>query len=117
MTIIIERNLKFLVIFLIILGLNLAFLLTNFYKYQGCLLYLDLYEVLSDDINSIDLPYIIFENYTYYFLVIFFIFYIFLAIFLSNFDLRLISLILRVKIFLNKLLYCDDLKERSPPRK
>jgi hypothetical protein len=108
---------RFLLISLIILALNGAFLFAQIYLWQSSILYFELYESLFEDIHLIDIPTIILDNIPLYFLIISVTFFILIEIFLINFYQKPIRLISLEKIFLNKSLISKNLKERSPPLK
>jgi len=76
---------RFLLISLIILALNVAFLLAQIYLWQSSFLYFELYESLLEDIHLIYIPAIIVDNIPLYFLVSIIVFFTLTAIFLINF--------------------------------
>jgi hypothetical protein len=108
---------KILLISLIILALNGAFLLVQIYLWQSSLLYLELYEALLDDIHLIDIPEIIVDNIPLYFLIITITFFILIATFLINSRPKLVNTISQEKFVLNNRYVSNNLKERSPPLK
>jgi cellulose synthase/poly-beta-1,6-N-acetylglucosamine synthase-like glycosyltransferase len=111
------RTSKILLISLIILALNGAFLLTQIYLWQSSLLYLELYEALLEDIHLIDIPAIILDELPLYFLVTNIIFFILIAAFLFNLSPKLVNTIPQEEFVLNNRYVFNNLKERSPPLK
>jgi hypothetical protein len=75
---------KILLISLIILALNGAFLLAQIYLWQSAILYFELSETLLEDIHLIDISAIIVDNIPLYFLIISITFFILIATFLIN---------------------------------
>jgi uncharacterized membrane protein (DUF485 family) len=108
---------KILLISLIILALNMAFLLAQIYIWQSSLLYFELYESLLEEIHLIDIPAIIVDNIPLYFLVITITFFILIAIFLINSRPKLVHTISQEKVVLNNHYISNSLKERGPPLK
>jgi hypothetical protein len=108
---------QFLLISLIILALNGAFLLAQIYIWQSAILYFELYEALLEDIHLIDIPAIILDNIPLYFLIITITFFILIAIFLINSRPNLVHTISQEKFVLNNHYFPDNLKERGPPVK
>jgi len=108
---------KILLISLIILALNGAFLLAQIYLWQSSLLYLELYEALLEDIHLIDIPAIILDELPLYFLVITITFFLLIAIFLINLRLKPFHSLSQEKFSLNNPFVFNNLKERSPPLK
>jgi hypothetical protein len=108
---------KILLISLIILALNVAFLLAQSYIWQSSLLYFELYESLLEDIHLIDIPEIIVDKIPLYFLIITITFFILIATFLINFRSKLVNTISQEKFVLNNRYVSNNLKERSPPLK
>jgi hypothetical protein len=111
------RITKFLLISLIILALNVAFLLAQIYLWQSSILYFELYESLLEDIHLIDIPAIIVDNIPLYFLIITITFFVLIAIFLFNLSPKLVNKISQEKFVLNNRYISRYLKERSPPLK
>jgi len=108
---------KFLLISLIILALNVAFLLAQIYIWQSSLLYFELYESLLEDIHLIDVPAIIVDNIPLYFLIITITFFVLIVIFLFKLSPKLVNTISQEKFVLNNCYVSNNLKERSPPLK
>jgi len=106
---------KVLFISLIILALNCAFLLTQFYLFQNSIIYFELYEALLEDIHLIDIPAIIFDSSLYFILSIV-IFFALLIIFLNLVNQRFINSIFVEKNSLCNSFIYNKLKERSPPQ-
>jgi hypothetical protein len=108
---------KILLISLIILALNGAFLLAQIYLWQSSLLYFELSETLLEDIHLIDIPAIIVDNIPLYFLISTITFFILIATLLINSHPKLVHTISQEKIFLNNHFISNNLKERGPPLK
>ncbi len=109
------RMSKVLLISLIILTLNVAFLLTQIYIWQSAILYFELFEALLEDIHLIDISAIILDNIPLYFLVSIIVFFALIVIFLINSRPKLVNTISQEKFVLNKPLYVsNNLKERAP---
>jgi hypothetical protein len=108
---------KILLISLIILSLNVAFLLAQIYLWQSSILYFELYESLLEDIYLIDIPAIILDNIPLYFIVSVIVFFTLTAIFLINSRPKLVHAISQEKFVLNNRYVSNNLKERSPPLK
>jgi cellulose synthase/poly-beta-1,6-N-acetylglucosamine synthase-like glycosyltransferase len=108
---------KILFISSIILALNVAFLLAQIYLWQSSILYFELYESLLEDIHLIDIPAIIVDNFTLYFLVSIIVFFTLAAIFLINSRPKLVHTIPQEKVVLNNHYFSNNLKERGPPLK
>jgi cellulose synthase/poly-beta-1,6-N-acetylglucosamine synthase-like glycosyltransferase len=108
---------KILLISLIILSLNVAFLLAQSYIWQSSLIYFELYEALLEDINLIDIPAIILDNIPLYFIISIIVFFALIVIFLINPHPKLVNTISQEKFVLNNRYVSNNLKERAPPLK
>jgi len=111
------RILQFLLISLIILALNGAFLLAQIYLWQSSVIYFELYESLLEDIHLIDIPAIILDNFPLCFLIITITFFILITIFLINSRPKLVYAISQEKFVLNNRYISNSIQERGPPLK
>jgi hypothetical protein len=106
-----------LLVILIILALNGAFVLSQVFIWQSSILYLELYEALLEDIHLIDIPAVIFDNPFLYLLISVMVFFTLTAVFLINFNPTHTYTFSRKKIYLNNSFISNNLKIRSPPLK
>jgi hypothetical protein len=104
-----------LLVILIILALNGAFVLSQVFIWQSSVLYAELYEALLEDFKLIDIPGIIFENFNLYSLLGVMLFFAIITIFLINSSSQFIYQILQEIIFFNNSILSYNLKTRSPP--
>jgi hypothetical protein len=111
------RTPQILLISLIILSLNVAFILSQIYIWQSSVLYLELHEALLDDIHLIDIPAIILDNIPLYFIVSVIVFFTLTAIFLINSRPKLVYAISQEKFVLNNRYISNSIQERGPPLK